>query len=1217
MIHASMIDSARRKKRRISLAWAIALTLAGSAVMPAFAADRVPSGEAASTIPPEVKISPELAAADGPVAVYVQFSGQGAYAATQPESVKENRAAPVDAAQRVSQIRDEIEQTAQDVSAEASATALYTTTNTLPGVALNGDAAELRELSNRPDVVKITPIVPKTIPENKNTVIDTRALNTWVKTGQTGQGVKVAVIDSGVDYTHTGFGGPGTQEAFNQAAASPELVPGTYDPQKFIGGYDLAGDSYNASTSSPDYQPVPNPDNNPLDCRAGGHGTHVAGTVAGYGVNEDGTTFRAGQNGNPQYSELTADQVGGMRIGPGSAPEAQLMAFRVFGCAGSTNLTIQALDRALDPNQDGNFDDRADIVNLSLGSTYAPAADPENDVIGALTRNGVLSVISSGNSGDFYDIGGTPGNAESALTVANSVGSRIALDRVDVLAPQRGQAVGQYSGFDPSKFTAEQLTGTMVNGPAGQNADGCQPFSAEDAARVDGQWVWLSWDENSSTRRCGSTARFDNAEKAGAKGVVLDSSLEVFGSGIAGNQTIPGVQLTKSFSDQLRPDAEAGTLRIRLSAEYKGTGSGPTNALDTLNPSSSRGVHGSNGIVKPDVAAPGTSIGSVAVGSGNGASVKSGTSMSAPLVSGIAALVMAKTKLPALDVKSIVMNTANQDVYRGENVYGPGRVGSGRVDALDAVTTEAYAFATDDPELTSVNFGVLEVTDQPVSITRQVTVKNTGSTARDYSVQYLPATTVPGVEYQTGSTVSVPAQGSSTVDITLTITDPTALRKTLDPTMDRVQGDRKLPRQFIAEASGRLELSAPETPTLRVPVYTAPKPVSAMTAGESLEFSDAEAQSTGVDLNGRPLAQGPIGGDGYNSLLGAFELQSSSPRQDKVLDEGSGQNSAVRSMDLQYVGVSSNALALKAAGLDPNDADIQFGISTWGNWAALSNFYRVYVDIDTNADGKDDFQLRLGNVTGVDLPVAALYRYQADGRLAANPDAIRPLNGLDGSVDSNTMDTNVMVLPVYARDLGLDLNNPAPLSYQVTTYSSLKVKDGRLVPVDQTEPKTFDPANPSLWFDDGTGSALFLDKPETTLTANRSAGLTDAKALFLHLQNATGNLGADGDGGQRAEVLPIAVIEPEPTTTSTPTPTPTDTTAPPGNTGEPTTATPSPGTDGGGNDGGGGGSGTVTTAGDTLSDTGVPQWLLMLGAAAVLITLLGGAAMLSVRPRRH
>ncbi|WP_285725486.1 S8 family peptidase [Psychromicrobium xiongbiense] len=1123
-----MTPASNRFVRTAVVAGLTGIALLCSAAVPASAAPPSPPQPGvtagidtnASTAPAN-KIHGNLADAQGKVSVYVQLSGQGAYEATQPQSVKNKQAAPVDASGAVQQIRSSIQQKADSVAQAASASTIYTTTNTLPGVAITGDATAIRALATRSDVVKITPIVSKSIPDNKNTDIDTRALNTWTRTGQTGKGIKIAVIDTGVDYTHTDFGGPGTQDAYTKAAASSTLVPGTYDPNKFLGGYDLAGDSYDANPNDSTYNPVPTPDANPLDCRAAGHGSHVAGTAAGYGVNEDGSTFTSGKNGNPPYSELTPGTVSGMRIGPGSAPEAQIMAFRVFGCYGSTDLVIQALDRALDPNQDGKFDDRADIINMSLGADWATTDDPENDVINELTKNGILSVVASGNAGDSYDIGGSPGNAKTSLTVANSVGSKVALDRVDVLAPTAGQAAGQYSGFDAANFTADQLKGTVVMGPAGTNVEGCQPFSAADAARVKDKWVWLHWTDD-STRPCGSAVRFNNAQAAGAKGVVLDSGLDVFAAGIAGNATIPGVQLTKTYSDQLRPAAQAGTLIVALNGSYRGTASGVSNKLDTLNSSSSRGVHGSNGIVKPDVAAPGTLIGSVGVGTGNGASVKSGTSMATPHVAGIAALVMAQTKLPALAVKAIVMNTAVHDIYSGQFVYGPNRVGSGRVDALDGTTTKAYAYATDDPELTSLSFGVVEVGDQPVSISKTVTVASFDSAARSYAATYLPATTIPGVNYLISPAVNVPTGGSATITVTLSIPDPKALRKTMDPTLEKVQLNS--PRQFLADASGRLELSSQGAPSLRVPVYTAPKPTSAMTAGPALTFANTTATSTPVTLSGRQLSQGAPGADGYNGLVAPFVLQTSSPRiatLDPSAAKGAKENSSIRAMDLQNVGVSSTVPALKAAGLDPQKGDIAFGISTWGNWPALSNFYRIYINIDTNNDGKPDYRLGLAQATGLDLPLVQLLKINPDG--SGTPVSTRPLNGVSPVLDTNMMDTNVLVMPVSLSALGLDASKPAPFSYTVTTYSNYLAKDGQLTPVDSTTAQTFDPVNPALWFDNGQPGTLFFDRADNALTAHRAADApAGTKVLFLHLQNATGDLGAQGDGGKKAEVVPLS-----------------------------------------------------------------------------------------------
>ena len=67
-----------------------------------------------------------------------------------------------------------------------------------------------------------------------------------------------------------------------------------------------------------------------------------------------------------------------MKIGPGTAPKAQIYALKVFGCDGSTNVTSQALDWSLDPDGDGDFSDHLDVVNLSLGCDYGAPDDPDS-----------------------------------------------------------------------------------------------------------------------------------------------------------------------------------------------------------------------------------------------------------------------------------------------------------------------------------------------------------------------------------------------------------------------------------------------------------------------------------------------------------------------------------------------------------------------------------------------------------------------------------------------------------------------------------------------------------------------------------------------------------------------------------------------------------------------------------------------------------------------
>ncbi len=95
------------------------------------------------------------------------------------------------------------------------------------------------------------------------------------------------------------------------------------------------------------------------------------------------------------------------------APGADLYALKVFGCDGSTDVTMQAIEWALDPNGDGDPSDHLDVVNLSLGSDYGLADDADSMAIDRAMELGMLAVLAAGNAGDSYDIGGSPGNARA------------------------------------------------------------------------------------------------------------------------------------------------------------------------------------------------------------------------------------------------------------------------------------------------------------------------------------------------------------------------------------------------------------------------------------------------------------------------------------------------------------------------------------------------------------------------------------------------------------------------------------------------------------------------------------------------------------------------------------------------------------------------------------------------------------------------------------
>jgi len=216
------------------------------------------------------------------------------------------------------------------------------------GISLDISGAEAMELLNVPGVSAVHPnkLVRATLMDSIGLI---RADNAW-DAGFTGTGTTIAVIDTGVDYTHPDLGGC--------------LGPGC----KVVGGYDFI-----------------NNDENPMDDH--GHGTHCAATAAGKGVLD------------------------------GVAPDAKIYAYKVLSSSGSGSFetVIGGIERAVDPNNDGDFSDHVDVMSLSLGGGGNPD-DPPSQAIDNAVKNGVVAVVAAGNSYNTFRIG-TPGCARKALTV--------------------------------------------------------------------------------------------------------------------------------------------------------------------------------------------------------------------------------------------------------------------------------------------------------------------------------------------------------------------------------------------------------------------------------------------------------------------------------------------------------------------------------------------------------------------------------------------------------------------------------------------------------------------------------------------------------------------------------------------------------------------------------------------------------------------------------
>jgi len=346
-----------------------------------------------------VVVPPGLAG-DRPVQVVVKLPGD-------PVAIEQSKAGGRLAADRKRAIKADLrgrQDALRDQLTARGARVMANFQSAINGIKVTVPAGRVAELAALPGVAAVLPVETVT-PDNAVSVPLIGAPTVWDggAAGFRGEGRKVAIIDTGIDYTHANFGGPGTAAAFTRAAATSTQPadPALFGPAapKVKGGIDLVGDAYNASSADPAAQ-VPHPDPNPLDCN--GHGSHVAGTAAGYGVSADGTRFAG-----PYDAATPANS---FRIGPGVAPLADLYAVRVFGCTGSTNVVVDALDWAVDNDMD--------VVNMSLGSPFGRPDDATAEASNNAALAGVVVVASAGNSGASPYITGSPAVGTRAISVA-------------------------------------------------------------------------------------------------------------------------------------------------------------------------------------------------------------------------------------------------------------------------------------------------------------------------------------------------------------------------------------------------------------------------------------------------------------------------------------------------------------------------------------------------------------------------------------------------------------------------------------------------------------------------------------------------------------------------------------------------------------------------------------------------------------------------------
>jgi minor extracellular serine protease Vpr len=652
------------------------------------------------------------------------------------------------------------------------------------GLLVRVPARQIAEIRQMPGVEAVHR-APLFVPTLAKSVEHIRATQVIEELGIDGTGTTIAIVDTGVDYTHAAFGGPGTPEAY--AENDPTVIEeGTFPTEKVIGGFDFAGSNYDASSDDP-AQNTPNPDPDPLD--VDGHGTHVASIAAGFEVPGE--------------------------LGHGVAPGALIYALKVFGdVAGSTNLYVDAVEWSLDPNQDNDLSDHVDVINMSLGSAYGIASllDPGIVAVEYAVQVGVVVVASAGNNGDVSYITGDPAVADSAISVAASTTGFVTGPTITVpesVEAPRHQIVYAPAGFDENtgQFTDSVSAPITYVGNLFEDDLLCTvPDEATGTTPLEGQIALIQ------RGTCTFTEKVNNAASLGAVAAI------VFNHEEGGNNLVtmggPPVNIPAGFV--AREDGlilvEAHGETVTISAESDAiTVEDPYRPADTIAEFSSRGPRSLDAFQKPDVTAPGVSIFAAKAGSGSEGTAISGTSMSSPHVAGVAALVIQDhPDWSPEQVKAAIMNTA-VDLQAGSAEVP--RQGAGRVDAYRAVTTDALAIGEDDR--ISLSWGITQFSEDFYQDTKLAVLHDLSGESGTYQVSV-----VWGENSLTeGVTITVPE--------TLEVTESDRLVTfEINLTIDASQ----VPVDFLnlEEYYGNIVLSKGEGPEddLRIPFYLIPQPYS-------------------------------------------------------------------------------------------------------------------------------------------------------------------------------------------------------------------------------------------------------------------------------------------------------------------------------------------------------------------------------------------------------
>lgn len=776
----------------------------------------------------------------------------------------------------------------------------------LNAVVVRVDSDQIAALAATPGVASITPLrryemdLSETVP-----YIGARSGPFAQPGGVDGSGVTVAVLDSGVDYTHANLGGGGTladyEAAWGAGTADPRNTTrdGLFPTAKVVEGFDFVGEDW------PNAPEAPDPD--PIDFE--GHGTHVADIIAGV---------------------------------DGVAPGASVLAVKVCSAVSSSCsglALLQGMDYALDPNGDGSITDAVDVINMSLGSSFGQQEDDLSFAAQNAVDAGVTVVASAGNSADRPYIVGSPSSTPGVISVAQTqVPSAVSYPLV-------------VTGITPSTITN---TATVDWAPIGGGFTG-EVVRLGTACPGGGDY----FNRNNPAGKvalidrgtCAISLKVDRAAKDGAIAVLIANNAPgdppTFSFG-GGDTFVPTVVITQADGNRIKSALGATGVNPDVVASVSPAVTVPL--AGSMVASSSRGPSMSFDAIKPDVAAPGASVSAIA-GSGSDTQAFGGTSGAAPMVSGAAALLLSADggALDPLTVKARLMGTGDTDIQTNPATQ-PGvlapitRIGGGevRVDAASSVTTLAHDSTPGTVPVPSLSFGYHTVASA-TTLERQLTIRNDSSVSRTYTL-------TPTFRYsddEASGAVTPSVVGGNSVVIGAGDTATVTVRLEIDPADLPAWPFNRTTRTGNGAALNGPEydgylLVGDQFETIHVPWHVLPHKAAAVAVNKpNVTLSSTSSRTVRVSN------VGAFAGD-----WDAFALTGQSPQIPVDQQPGAGANLAA--IDLRAVGVRAF----------PSGNVIQFAVNTWDQRSHPSYPAGIEVDVDVDRDGDFDYALYQQELNG-------------------------------------------------------------------------------------------------------------------------------------------------------------------------------------------------------------------------------------------------------------